>query len=130
MAQQRLDIDFGPMLDLIEQEAATVGLSRGAMVRQIVQDGLALRASLKAATCQAALDLARAIAPDERDDPADDEREPRAIAALAVLLGSQPAAEGIAEALSALWAEIDALARPVAALEGKIGPAHRPRKDG
>jgi hypothetical protein len=48
---------------------------------------------------QAVLDLAAAVQPDERYDPADDPRPEQATLALAALLGSISAAEGVALAL-------------------------------
>lgn len=103
MPQQRLDIDFGPLLALIEQQAAAAGLKRSEVVRQLVQDGLAARGDLKTLIRQAVLDLAAAVEPDERYDPADDPREAAAVAQLAMLLGNHPAAEAISEALMMLW---------------------------
>lgn len=50
----------------------------------------------------AVLALAAAVAPDGQYDPADDPRPEQAVLALAALLGSVPAAEGVQLALMAL----------------------------
>jgi predicted transcriptional regulator len=53
----------------------------------------------------ALIDLAAAIEPDGRYDPTDDPRRAEAVMALAAILGSFPAAEGAAQALTVLWTQ-------------------------
>lgn len=104
MPQARLDVDFGPLLPLIREAAAAEGISAGELVRALARDGLADRSALADLVRIAVLDLAAAVAPDERFDPADDPREGAAVGRLAALLGSASAAQGVADALHELWA--------------------------
>lgn len=101
--QAKLDIDFGPLLDQIAAEAEASGKKRGELVRELVRESLLARAAIAGQVRQAVLDLAAAVEPDERYDPADDPREAEALGRLARLLGSAYAAQGVAAALTDLW---------------------------
>lgn len=108
MARQphKIDVDYGPDLAAyLRQLAAVRGVPAGAVARGLIQEAR-LRDSLHAAAVtDAVLAVARATAPDCAYDPADDPRQGPTVLALAALLGSLPAAEGVASALAALWAE-------------------------
>lgn len=102
--QHKLDIDFGAeLLDWIDREAAATGQPRGTLVKALVLDARLQRDGIKPLVRQAVLDLAIAVEPDERYDPADDPRESEAVTALAALLGSYVTAEACAEALAIIW---------------------------
>lgn len=104
MPQARLDIDFGAeLLGWIEREAAATGQARGALVKDLILDARLQRDAIKPLIRQCVLDLGAAVEPDEQYDPAEDPRESQAVATLAALLGSYPAAEACAEALTILW---------------------------
>lgn len=100
----KLDADYGPELrQYIRETAAARGIPDAVLVRELAQEAR-LRDSLIAdAVAGAVLALAASAEPDERYDPADDPRGEVAVATLAALLGSLPAAQGVAQALNQLW---------------------------
>lgn len=93
-----------PFAEQLAAEAEASGQKRGALVRELVRESLLARAAITDQVRAAVLDLAAAVEPDERFDPADDPREGAAVGRLAALLGSAYAAQGVADALHELWA--------------------------
>jgi hypothetical protein len=104
--QHKLDVDYGAdLLEYLRQAAAARGVPTAVVAKELARDAR-LRDSLFAQQItQAVIAVGHAVAPDERYDPADDPRIEEAVVPLAALLGSLPAAEGVASALAVLWSE-------------------------
>jgi hypothetical protein len=79
-------------------------LDKSKVVRLALKKLELQQSNLRQDVMHAVLALAAALEPDERYDPADDPRREEATQRLAALLGSTPAAEGIAQALVVLGA--------------------------
>lgn len=105
MAKDRLDVYLGAdLLAWLEAESQAAGTAKAEIIKEALRERRLARSLLAEQIRQAVLALSVAIEPDERYDPADDPRESEALSVLARLLGSAYAAQGIADALSGLWA--------------------------
>ena len=102
--QFKLDIDLGENLrGAIVAAAQVAGETPSAYARRLIQDGISNERQFAAVVADAVAAVALAVEPDERYDPADDDRAEEPVLRLAQLLGSLPAAEGVAQALRLTW---------------------------
>jgi hypothetical protein len=102
--QHKLDVDYGEdLLAYIKVTAAARGIPAAVLAKELARDARLRDAGISDMVAAAVLNLAAAIEPDERFDPAEDTRESEAFTLLASLLGSAPAAQGITRALNELW---------------------------
>jgi len=99
----RLDVNFGgDLLAYIQATAAARGVPAAVVAKEAISEAR-LRDSFIADEVHAAvLALAAALEPDEQYDPVDDPRQDAAVGRLASTLGSLPAAQGVARALTEL----------------------------
>lgn len=91
-------------VERIERLKGAMDLDASKIVRRGLLQLELQQSNLRQDVMHATLALAAALDPDERYDPADDPRREEATQRLAALLGSTPAAEGIAQALVVLGA--------------------------
>lgn len=104
--QHRLDVDYGlELLAYLKATAEARGVSTSVVAKEIARDARLRDALFAQFITEAALAVGRAIPPDEQYDPTDNPRLEAATRQLAALFGSLPAAQGIASALTVLWAE-------------------------
>lgn len=103
----RFTVDFGDaeLLRYLREEANARGMSASDLVRDMVKEARLRDSSIIDEMTHAVLDLAVTIDPDGQADPAEDARAEVPLSALAGLLNSAPAAEGIHRALTALWVQ-------------------------
>lgn len=106
MARDRLDVYLGAeTLAWLESESQAAGKGKAEIIKEALRDRRLAQSTIADLIREATIALARSIEPDERYDPVDDPREAEALSALARLLGSAYAAQGIADALNALWVQ-------------------------
>lgn len=86
----------------IERLESELDLDKSKVVRLALRELELQQSNMRDLVMHAVLALAAALEPDERYDPSDDPRREEATQRLAALLGSTPAAEGIAQALVVL----------------------------
>lgn len=103
MPSNRLDVYLGAdLLAWLESESQASDQSKAEIIKAALRDRRLGQAGLAGEVRAAVLTLAQAIEPSEID-PAEDMRAAEALNALARLLGSAYAAQGIADALAQLW---------------------------
>lgn len=103
MASKRLDVYLGAeVLAWLESESQASDQSKAEIIKAALRDRRLAQAAIAGEVRAAVLTLAQATEPSEID-PTEDAREMGALNALARLLGSLYAAQGIADALSQLW---------------------------
>jgi predicted transcriptional regulator len=98
----RLDAESAARLDRLAEQHGGEASATMREALKLYELGQAHMADL---VRDALLNLAAAIEPDQCYDPAEDPRRTEAVMALAAILGSVPAAEGAAQALTVLWAQ-------------------------
>lgn len=91
-------------VDRINRLKKEMDLDASKIVRRALLELELQQSNLRQDVMHAVLALTAALEPDERYDPADDPRREEATQRLAALLGSTPAAEGIAQALVVIGA--------------------------
>jgi len=104
--KSRRDVHFGVEgIHLMNSLARSEGRPGGEIAREALFDYVRKRTGYRDIVRDAVLDLMRALLPDGQYDPVDDPREQEAVHILGVLLQSAYAAEGIAAAITLLFAE-------------------------
>lgn len=102
----RRDVWFGTEgITLMNYLATQEGRPGGEIARKALFEYASNRVGYRDIIRDAVLDLMRALLPDGQYDPVDDPREQEAVHILGVLLQSAYAAEGIAAAITLLFAE-------------------------